>query len=353
MQKLPKTPTQRQPNAPLSSLLKFDKRLIFIRGGYSKLYDARYDDEPPQGGGSFNNHGEGWESNNFRDYEDHYYVYTRARANLPLNLQRLGAEPDADEIDRVMVIQVATHPERGQVVVGWFRGATAFADWQERPFASDESCAFIAPVAQAVLLPDEERKIPVPKGKDAMGQSQVRYASDASGRLQLTDWMLNILQAICHHESRLPPAPSPSETPPQSGQGRGLTALQRKAVENFAMTQAMAHFRALYDTIEDTHLKMPFDLLCSNRRGGPKLRVEVKGTTGDARTILVTRGEVDSAQTHPTALFIAFLKNLTWANKPTATLNPSAWQKTIINPWRPTPPELTPTAYEWHNPHTP
>lgn len=344
---------QTRPPRRWRDLLGSDERLIFIRGGWSEYYDMERKEEPPRGGGSYNDHAVGWEANNFHPHDGEYYVYTRSGASKPLNLQRLGAEPGAEEIDGVMVVQVATRPEGKQVVVGWFRGATAFADWQERPFARDEGCAFIAPVDQAVLLPPDERDIVVRKGvPGAMGQSQVRYASDTSGRLQLDDWMIDVLEEIRQRESRgslaSPVRATPTiETSGASGQGRGLTTRQQKAVEDFAMARAIEHFKGLYDTVKDDHIRHPYDLLCSNRGGGPELRVEVKGTTGDASKIIVTRGEVVSARSHLTALFIA--SELTWADKDAAELHPRKWHKTVIEPWVPADGDLVPTAYEWHN----
>ena len=114
------------------------------------------------------------------------------------------------------------------------------------------------------------------------------------------------------------------------------------------MARAIEHFTALYDTVEDVHNREPFDLLCSNRGARSALRVEVKGTTGDARTILVTSGEVNSARTHRTTLYIA--SELTWADKAAALLNPTDWRQDVIDRWAPTDHDLNPTAYEWRNP---
>jgi hypothetical protein len=338
----------------LRELLAPDQRLIFIRGGYSEHYDSRRDKAPPQGGGSSNDVTPGAERDNFRPFKGEYYVYTRARWNQPLNLTRLGAEPGADEIGGVTVVQVATRPEGKEFVVGWFRGATAYAEFDHRPFPPRQVYCFRAPVDRAILLPPDERIFPVPKGKPGqMGQSQVRYASDASGRLLLADWMIVILKEIKKREARsgvVAPAPESTqvETSTATGQGRGLTPGQRKAVEDFAMARAIEHFQQLHDTVEDVHGREPFDLLCSNRGGRSALRVEVKGTTGDARTILVTAGEVSSARAHRTALFIA--SELTWTDEARATLDPTNWRQDVIDRWAPTDHDLNPTAYEWHNP---
>lgn len=335
-------------------LLAPDERLIFIRGGYCEHYDTRHDKLAPKGGGSHNDHTPGVERDNFRRFKGDYYVYTRARARQPLNLTRLGAMPGAGEIGGVTVVQVATRPKVGQVVVGWFRGAIAYAEFKNRPFPRRQVYCFKAPADQAVLLPPDKRDIRVPKGiAGAMGQSQVRYASDASGRLLLSDWMIGVLREIRKRE-----AASGVETPGResslvdrssaTGQGRGLTARQRKAVEEFAMARALEHFKALYDTVEDVHGREPFDLLCSNPGARSALRVEVKGTTGDARTILVTSGEVNSARAHRTALYIA--SELTWADKAAALLDPTGWRQDVIDRWAPTDHDLNPTHYEWRNP---
>lgn len=349
---MPATATEKR----IRELLAPDERLVFIRGGWLEFYDDRRDTEYPQGGGSHNDDNVGMELNNFRPYRGRYYVYAGGSSDRALNMRRLGAERKAESVGGVLVVQVATRPGDRQMVVGWFRGATAYADWQPRPFVPSrrgEVCAFIAPVDRAVLLPPEEREIPVPKGvPGAMGQSQVRYASDATGRVQLEDWMIGILKEIRQRESGAPRATDLSaprtESNGLSGQGRGLTAKQRKAVEDFAMARAKEHFGAIYDTVIDTHHREAYDLLCSSRRGGRELRVEVKGTTGDVRDILVTRGEVKSARSHRTALFI--VSRVKWADKTTAVLNPGGWNKDVIEPWAPAERDLEPTAYEWRNP---
>jgi hypothetical protein len=331
-----------------------DERLIFIRSGYCERYDTRHDKDPPLGGGSHNDNATGAECDNFRAFKGEYYIYAGGGSTQGVNLARLGAEPGAVEIGGVTVIQVATRPEGKQVVVGWFRGATAYAEFLRRPFPPRQVYCFRAPVDRAILLPPDERTIPVPKGKPGeMGQSQVRYASDESGNLLISEWMVDILKEIKKREARrgvVTPAPESTqvETSPGTGQGRGLTPEQRKTVEDFAMARAIEHFQQLYDTVEDVHDREPFDLLCSNRGGRSALRVEVKGTTGDARTILVTAGEVISARAHRTALFIA--SELTWADTAGATLDPTDWRQDVIDRWAPTDHDLNPTAYEWQNP---
>lgn len=313
-------------------LLAPDERLVFIRGGHCEHYDSRRDAAPPVGA----------ECDNFRPFKDHYYVYTRARADQPLNLTRLGAEPGAARVRGVTVVQVATRPEGKQVVVGWFRGATAFAEFATRPFPPRRPFCFEASVDRAVLLRPDERTLVVPKGRPGeMGQSQVRYASDAAGRLLLTDWMIDIVREIRRREAARGLATADDPRP-------GPTPRQRAAIDRFARARAIEHFAALYTTVADVHDHEPFDLLCSNRGDRSALRVAVVGTTGEADSVLVTSAAVDSARAHRTALFIA--SELTWADAEAAVLRPDGWRRDVIDRWTPADHDLNPTAYAWHNP---
>jgi hypothetical protein len=83
---------------------------------------------------------------------------------------------------------------------------------------------------------------------------------------------------------------------PGSGQGWKGSAAGRRAVESYAMGLAKSHYQALWREVVDVSASQPFDLLC--RDGDRELRVEVKGTTSDGLSILLTRNEVRHAQTH-------------------------------------------------------
>lgn len=73
-------------------------------------------------------------------------------------------------------------------------------------------------------------------------------------------------------------------------------AAARKAVEMRAMDVAIADLRAEWDHVADVSAIESFDVLC--RSGDAELRVEVKGTTSDGATIVLTRNEVLHARAH-------------------------------------------------------
>lgn len=75
------------------------------------------------------------------------------------------------------------------------------------------------------------------------------------------------------------------------GQGFALTACERKAIELHAMALASAHLQAEGFAVKDVSANESFDLLAT--RKGEAIKVEVKGTTGSAAEILLTRNEVE------------------------------------------------------------
>lgn len=134
-----------------------------------------------------------------------------------------------------------------------------------------------------------------------------------------------------------------------TGRGQGFIsdAATRKAIEKRAMTLAKEHYAASSFVVEDTSATKPFDLLC--RRSGSELalRVEVKGTTGDATEIMLTTGEVGNAQNGGTDLFlVSKIKVTRGQNGPVAT----GGVKRIIQNWNPKDNDLSPLVYRYRVP---
>jgi hypothetical protein len=79
---------------------------------------------------------------------------------------------------------------------------------------------------------------------------------------------------------------------PNTGAGFRVSAKQRKVVELHAMKCAVDYLVSLgYTDIRDTSANKPYDLTCKS--GQETLYVEIKGTTSDGSTLILTRGEVE------------------------------------------------------------
>ncbi|MFD7369277.1 MrcB family domain-containing protein [Nocardiopsis alba] len=76
-----------------------------------------------------------------------------------------------------------------------------------------------------------------------------------------------------------------------TGQGRRMSAAERKALEDHSVGRATAHFEAEGWSVEDVGAKEPYDLLLT--RGDERLHVEVKGTTSEGAQVILTRAEVE------------------------------------------------------------
>lgn len=83
---------------------------------------------------------------------------------------------------------------------------------------------------------------------------------------------------------------SPERASTYRGQGFGLTADERRAVEKRAMKVAADHLEQLGYEVEDVSSKRPFDFVAV--RGGESFIVEVKGMTSSLGSIVLTAGEV-------------------------------------------------------------
>jgi hypothetical protein len=125
------------------------------------------------------------------------------------------------------------------------------------------------------------------------------------------------------------------------GQGFGLTAAERRAVEQHAMALAKKHYQREW-VVTDVSRSARFDLLC--RREGKELHVEVKGTTGAERAFLLTRNEVAHARSFvPVALFL--VSEITLRRLVGACVAEGG-RVSVSEPWEIRTCELEPVTYE-------
>ena len=139
------------------------------------------------------------------------------------------------------------------------------------------------------------------------------------------------------------PALLPSEGSSR-GQGWLTSVEQRLVVETAGMSAATAHYDAGGYSVEDVHLREPYDLRCT--RGNDEVHVEVKSTTGSAEYILLTRGEVVHArQTAHAALFVLTGVRLRTVDEKLVT--DASDEPVIIDPWLPGDRDLSPLSYTY------
>jgi hypothetical protein len=101
--------------------------------------------------------------------------------------------------------------------------------------------------------------------------------------------------------------------------------------------------------VENVSRTQPFDFLCT-RDGGTELCVEVKGTTSEGNTVLLTPGEVRHVpQRHPrTALAIIY--GIQLAERADGSFEANGARQWLIEPWSVDKGTPTPLAFEYTPP---
>lgn len=132
--------------------------------------------------------------------------------------------------------------------------------------------------------------------------------------------------------------------PGRRGQGFGLSAAQRRAIEIQAVAVATSHLESDGWVVEDVGATRSYDLHAT--KGSTYLIVEVKGTTSLGESVLLTHNEV---QTHRdnypnTALMVVKGIALTESNgSPVA----SGGTLAVHQPWKPEAKDLQPLSFRY------
>ena len=203
----------------------FAVRIVFLRVGWMDRYQGITGGDTISSGGAYvAEHGFGHEIFNYQPFQNAVYGYAQPPGrkdrwkDAKINLTRLGASTDNKSVSGVLAVWVATSPSGGAFVVGWYRNATVYGEWQPPPAGSarrhsDADCGYYVTASgeDAVLLPPDERVFSIPQqGKGEFGQSNIWYADDPAQHRQLR---LNVLRYV--ESRRLPNVPQPEGSAPR------------------------------------------------------------------------------------------------------------------------------------------
>jgi len=128
------------------------------------------------------------------------------------------------------------------------------------------------------------------------------------------------------------------------GQGYVSSPERRKAIEDHAMKAAEAYFTERGYEMRDTSANNPYDFVA--RKDGEILYVEVKGTAGAGKKVILTRGEVEHVREHPgqAALFIRHDIEVQVGEEGQVA---SGGEHRVIWPWDVDEGTLSPTQYDY------
>ena len=136
-----------------------------------------------------------------------------------------------------------------------------------------------------------------------------------------------------------------TDTASRKGQGFGLSAAERSIVERHAMERAEKLLRSEGYNVRDVSRTHPFDFIAHNE--AEELIVEVKGTTSELGTIILTANEVDTHRKRfpQNMLIVVHTIELDRSSaKPVA----SGGYVEVIRPWRPLENDLKPLSFRYN-----
>lgn len=281
----------------------FATSMIFLRIGWMTRYQGQTANDHITGGGAFVvEHGYGHEIFNFQPFEGQLFGYVQPPGsghNQPagpgININRLGARNSDDSISGVSAIWIATAPQGGSYIVGWYSNATIHRHWQkppagaERQHAGDKFGFYVsAPQNDAILLPPDERLFEVPRGLGGMGQANVWYADNHEQHRQVRTDVLSFVET-----RRLPGSSSGSG----SGTPRQINPFLRQEVERKAIATTTEYYSKLgyeVDSVESDNVGWDLNAIHGKRQ----LKLEVKGLSGMQLRVELTPNEYDKMKAH-------------------------------------------------------
>jgi hypothetical protein len=272
-------------------------------------------------------------------------------------VSRVAQAADKNALNHVLVLFVARRPppERGQVIVGWYKDAEVLRNKVQRSPGKPRGYGHFCSADQhnCVLLPDDKkRSFEIPSGKGGMGQANVCYALDADGSQKRALWIQRALDFVDDYQATNifsePEADAEKESAAATekalarsqGQGFARTPEERRALENHSMTVAKKYFRRKRFDVEDVSARRSYDLLC--RQGKRELHVEVKGTTTDGDAVVLTHNEVKHACDQRNSCVLFVLHSIRLKGK-----KASGGKPVVLDPWQLQQEHLTPVSYTY------
>ncbi len=153
------------------------ERVLFCRIGSMKYYQGVRDNDSINGGGSYNDSNIGHEQFNFKSRDGVICGFVQP-AGDKINLQKIdNTVNNVKTIDNILVIFVSKN-----VIIGYYKQATIYRNIQNKAVHLDKKKGYCYNIKtnknNAVLLSSDARTYEIPRGKGAMGQSNICYAYD-------------------------------------------------------------------------------------------------------------------------------------------------------------------------------
>jgi hypothetical protein len=231
--------------------------------------------------GYIKEHGWGDEIYNFLRGRDRVFGFVQVKGSN--NLLRLGGAPGAESVAGVTVVWAACHPRGGVYVVGWYRNAAVYKDYQYSPNDPRRQepgkntrmgWNITAKEKDAHLLPDSKRRFRLPVGRNALGMSLTNYVDGPTKSEKL------LRQRLLKYVASGGDAGLPSKKGKKAAGGYQQDPATRIRVEKAAMDRVEKWYRDQNWDIRQVHRdNVGWDL--EARLDNRLLLLEVKGCSSN------------------------------------------------------------------------
>lgn len=273
--------------------------------GWMDRYQGTGRGDKITGGGShIDQTGYGEEIYNFASHRGKVYGGVFPVPHESINVNKLNGGTGGERADGVTVIWCARRPKvGGSYIVGWYKNATVYAEWQKPPAGSKrfirgkkERCGFYvkAKAKDVLCLDKDERLLRVPRGIGGLGNSNIWFPELTSVGQKFLKSASSLL-ANGHIKS-------PKRKLRQSkNAGRQSDLEKRERVERIAMNAVAEWYSSQgYDVRSVASHNLGWDLEAVLKSGLKKsiLRIEVKGLSGKQVCVELTPNEFTQMQLH-------------------------------------------------------
>lgn len=279
------------------------KNILLARIGWMKFYaGSQKGDERPIGGGEYNEENVGGEVVNFKNINGHVYASFVCGPN-GLKLERINPDCKTDQLKNATLVFCARKPPgygQGQVVIGWYKNATLYRNFQK--IGNRSWIAAKCETKNAVLLPTYNRNCMVPSGEGSIGQKNISYLYNHTGKFIRKRWFKSVSEFIHNYDG-----PNILHDPDEelqssenfelnyelvksSSQGFSIDPKSRKYVELHAMNSAIRYYKNKGFIVKNISSTSSCDLMCD--KGKKRIYVEVKGSQLGISKIILTKNEV-------------------------------------------------------------
>lgn len=166
-------------------------KILFCNIAWMKNYvGITEDDKPINGGKHIEEYQDGGEIYNFHDYDGKCLGYVMINS-LVLEKHFDGVKKSDDYVDGVLVVWVATNEKQETRIVGWYKNARVYRDFQfRRSFTNSNfnlDYNISADAMDCYLLPEENRTFHIERASQSgpgtgLGRSNVWYAESSFAR---------------------------------------------------------------------------------------------------------------------------------------------------------------------------